>query len=63
MTEKEKNVIHAYCMTAKLLGMSHGEVKKKLINTEVVRTNNWGDVLEIIDGYYSHNGEGEESAE
>ena len=52
MTEKEKGAIHAYCMTAKLLGMSHEEVEKKLVNTEIVRMANWGDVCEIIDGYF-----------
>lgn len=63
MTKKEKDVIHAFCMTAKLLGMSHEEVESKLINTEVAKMNNWGDVLEIIDGYYSHNNEEKEDAE
>lgn len=63
MTEKEKNVIHAYCMTAKLLGMSHEEVETKLINTEVVKMNSWADVLEIIDGYYSYNNKKEEDVE
>lgn len=52
MTEKEKGAIHAYCMTAKLLGMSHEEVETKLVNTEIVRMANWGDVCEIIDGYF-----------
>lgn len=55
MTEKEKSIIHSFCMTAKLLGMSHEEVESKLVNTEIVRMANWGDVCEIIDGYYSHN--------
>ncbi len=63
MTEKEKNVIHSFCMTAKLLGMSHEEVESKLINTEIAKMNNWGDVCKIIDGYYSHNNGEEEDVE
>lgn len=63
MTEKEKGAIHTFCMTAKLLGMSHGEVEAKLVNTEIVRMANWGDVCEIIDGYYSHNNKEEDDIE
>lgn len=63
MTEKEKNVIHAYCMTAKLLGMSHEEIETRLINTEVAKMNSWTDVLEIIDGYYCYNSKEEEDVE
>lgn len=63
MTEKEKKVIHSFCMTAKLLGMSHEEVEARLVNTKIVKMNNWGDICEIIDGYYSHSDEEKEDEE
>ena len=52
MTKKDEKVINDFCVAAKLLGMSHEEVERKLVNTEVVKRSRWDEVCEIIDGYF-----------
>lgn len=52
MTKKDEKAINDFCVTAKLLGMSREEVEKRLVNTEVVKRSRWGEVREIVDGYF-----------
>lgn len=52
MTRKDEKVINDFCMTAKLLGMSHKEAEERLVNTALVKRSRWEEICEIVDGYY-----------
>ena len=62
MTKKDEKAINDFCVTAKLLGMSRKEVEERLVNTTVVKRSKWGEVCEIVDGYFRVE-EKEENAE
>ena len=50
--EKKDDRERKRCYSRILYDCKHEEVETKLVNTEIVRMANWGDVCEIIDGYF-----------